>query len=153
MPLTWSGDEITPADVARSLQKPARGAAKYQRRERHAKADTREARHKTTVRKRDGYRSRWPGDDGQPLEVAHLTHKGLGGDVQTLRSVPALMILVSRAVHQGPYSLHSGDRRVVFLTPEKASGPVAFLERRGGKWAEVARELWPGVLAPRKDAR
>lgn len=151
MPQTWFGEEITPEIIAKRLERPARGTAKHAHRARHAQADTREARHKTTVRKRDGHRSRWPGDEGQPLEVAHLTHKGLGGDAQTLRSIPALMILVSRAVHQGPHSLHSGDRRVQFLTPEKANGPIAFLERRGGKWAEVARELWPGVLAPRKE--
>lgn len=153
MPTTWSGDPITPEHLAKSLQKPARGTAKHDHRVRHAQADTREARHKTTVRKRDGHRSRWPGDEGLPLEVAHLSHKGIGGDAQTLRSIPALMILVSRDVHQGPYSLHSGDRRVQFLTPEKANGPIAFLEKRGSKWAEVARELWPGVLAPKKDAR
>jgi hypothetical protein len=36
---------------------------------------------------------------------------------------------------------------VLYLTKEKANGPCAFLERRGPKWIEVARELWPGVLA------
>lgn len=149
MPTTWTGEPLPPAD----LSKPIRGQAKASRRDRRAKADTREARHKTTVRKRDGHKSRWPGDDGQPLEVAHLTHKGMGGDIHTERSVPALMILVSRNVHQGPSSLHSGDRCVLFLTKEKANGPVAFLEKRGGKWAEVARELWPGMLAPAKDPR
>lgn len=150
MATTWDGQPITAEDIAKRLQKPPRGAAKHAHRQRHAQANTREARHKTAVRKRDSYTSRWPGDDGQPLEVAHLTHKGAGGDVDTIRSVQALMILVSRAVHQGPRSLHSGDRRVLFLTPEKANGPVAFLERRGGKWAEVGRELWPGVLAQKK---
>lgn len=133
--------------------KPVRGEAKAQQREKQTKADSRESRHKSTVRKRDSQRSRWPGDDGQPLEVAHLSHKGMGGDVTTVRSVPALMILVSRAVHQGPKSLHSGDRMVKFLTKEKADGPVVFLEKQGTKWIEVGRELWPGMLAPKKDAR
>jgi hypothetical protein len=149
MPTTWDGEPLPAVD----LTKPARGFAKYQRREKHAKADNKEARNKTAVRKRDGYTSRWPDDDGQPLEVAHLTHKGMGGDITTTRSTPDRMILVSRAVHQGPRSLHSGDRRVVFLTPERTNGPVAFLEKRGMKWVEIARELWPGTLAPKKDQR
>lgn len=138
---------------AGSLQKPVRGEKKHAHREKQKTADSKEARNKTAVRKRDSYRSRWPNDTGTPLEVAHLTHKGMGGDPNTERSVPALMILVSRDVHQGPKSLHSGDRRVQFLSKEKANGPVAFLEKRGGKWVEIARELWPGQLAPAKDAR
>lgn len=139
--------------LAERLSKPVRGLAKHQRRDKRAKADTREARNKTTVRKRDGYKSRWPWDTGTILEVAHLTHKGMSSDINTTRSIPALMVLVSREVHQGPHSLHSGDKRIVFLTKEKADGPVAFLEKRGGRWAEIDRELWPGMLAPRKDAR
>lgn len=150
---TWSGEPITEDDIRKRLERPARGEMKHEHRQRHAQADTREARNKTTVRKRDNRRSRWPGDEGQPLEVAHLSHKGIGGDATTARSIPALMILVSRDVHQGPRSLHSGHLRVVFLTEEKANGPVAFLEKRGTQWAEVARELWPGTLAPMKDAR
>lgn len=146
MPTAWDGSPLDPPKLA----KPSRGEKKHEHRQRHAKADAREARHKTTVRKRDWYRSRWPGDDATPLEVAHLTHKGIGGDAKTERSIPALMVLVSRAVHQGPRSLHSGDRRVVFLTPECANGPIAFHEKRGGKWIEVAREQWPGKLAPAK---
>lgn len=141
------------AETLDRLRKPPRGEAKAQHRQRHATADSREERNKTKVRRRDSHRSRWPGDEGQPLEVAHLTHKGIGGDAETVRSVPDLMILVSKAVHQGPRSLHSGDRRVVFLTPEKANGPCAFLERVsriGNVWKEVGRELWPGVLAPQK---
>jgi hypothetical protein len=151
---TWNGDPITEDDIRERLKKPARGEAKAAHRERHATADTREARHKTAVRRRDSGRSRWPGDEGQPLEVAHLTHKGIGGDALTLRSVPLLMILVSRDVHQGPRSLTSGDLRVVFLTDEQANGPCAFLERVsrvGNVWREVGRELWPGMLAPAKE--
>lgn len=155
-PTTWNGDELTPADLAKRLQKPARGEAKADHRKRHASADSREDRNKSKARKRDSYRSRWPGDHGTVLEVAHLTHKGIGGDAETSRSVPELMVLVSKAVHQGPRSLHSGDKRILFLTPEKANGPCAFLERVsrvGNVWKEIARELWPGTLAPPKDTR
>lgn len=134
--------------------KPARGTAKLARIERKRKADNREDANKAKVRKRDGH-CRWPHSDpdlrelcrrSRP-EVAHLTHKGMGGDPQTIRSKPELMIRV--CCHQGAGSLHSGDRRVTFLSPAKADGPLAFLEKRGSKWVEVDRELWPGVLAPR----
>lgn len=135
--------------------KPRRGSAKRARIRRKAKADAREDREKTKVRKRDGH-CRWPHltpEDRElcrrtRTEVGHLTHKGMGGDPQTIRSRSHLMIRV--CCHQGTGSLHSGDRRVVYLTKEKANGPLAFLERRGRtQWVEVARELWPGVLAPR----
>lgn len=139
-------------DVADALKRPARGTAKLERIQRHKRADAREDREKTKVRKRDGH-CRWPhlNPDHRELclrtrtEVAHLSHKGIGGDPLTIRSRAPLMVRV--CCHQGPGSLHSGDRRVVYLTPEKADGPLAFLERRGKKWAEVAREIYPGVLA------
>ncbi len=150
---TWSGEEITEAEIRTSLQKPERGSAKLARIVRKRKADNREDAEKAKVRKRDGH-CRWPHlDPGQRelcrrsrTEVAHLTHKGMGGDPLTIRSKSHLMIRV--CCHQGVGSLHSGDRRVMYLTPQKADGPLAFLERRGReKWAEVAREIWPGVLA------
>lgn len=138
--------------------KPPRGTAKLARIGRQKKADGKEQHQKTKVRKRDGH-CRWPHltPEARELcrrtrtEVAHLTHKGMGGDPQTLRSRAELMIRV--CCHQGTGSLHSGDRKVLFLTREKADGPLAFLERRGQKWAEVARELWPGVLAKSFDGR
>ena len=139
--------------------KPVRGTAKLARIRRKKKADSREDKEKTIVRKRDGH-CRWPhlNPDHAELcrrtrtEVAHLTHKGMGGDPQTLRSRAPLMIRV--CCHQGPGSLHSGDRKVAYLTKKKADGPLAFFERRAGmKWAEVARELFPGLLAPAKDRR
>ena len=133
--------------------KPIRGTAKLHRIERKRRADNREDVQKTKVRKRDGH-CRWPHADPDQrelcrrtrTEVAHLTAKGMGGDPLTIRSKAHLMIRV--CCHQGPGSLHSGDRKVLFLTEKKADGPLAFLERRRGeKWAEVGRELWPGLLA------
>lgn len=161
MPSTWNGEPITAADLAKRLVRPARGSAKLARMKKKRMADDRESRNKTKVRKRDGH-CRWPHatDEERELcrrersECAHLTHKGAGGDVLTIRSKPNLMINVCKPVHQGPGSLHAGDRKVSFLTAEKADGPLVFYERRGrSAWAEVGRELWPGVLAPRKDQR
>jgi hypothetical protein len=160
MPTAWNGDPITLEDIAARLKKPGRGTAKLERIRRGKTADAKEDAQKQKVRKRDGH-CRWPHltPDAQELcqrtgrEVAHLTHKGIGGDPQTIRSKAHLMIAVDRNIHQGPGSLHAGDKRVVFLSEKKADGPLAFLERRGGKWVEIGRELWPGVLAPAKDVR
>lgn len=135
--------------------KPMRGTAKLARIRKQAKADTREDAEKAKVRKRDGH-CRWPHLTPEQrelcrrtrTEVAHLTHKGMGGDPLTIRSRQELMIRV--CCHQGPGSLHAGDRRVAYLSPKKADGPLAFSERRAKKaWVEVARELSPGVLAPK----
>lgn len=73
--------------------------------------------------------------------------KGMGGDRQQLRTRRELMVWVDVDVHQGPLSFHQQNRRVVFLTPAKADGPLAFEEQRNGRWVEIARELSPGVLA------
>jgi hypothetical protein len=139
-------------------QKPARGTKKLEHIDKTATAKTKEDKNKSKVRKRDGH-CRWPHltPEAKALchrehaECAHLTAKGAGGDPLSIRSTPELMINVCAPVHQGVGSLHAGDRKVLFLTKDKAAGPLAFFERRGarGKWVEVARELWPGVLAPR----
>lgn len=150
----------TEPSPAERLKKPARGSATLERITRQKKADAKESAAKTAVRKRDRH-CRWPHvtEEARELcrrshsEAAHLNAKGAGGDKLSMRSTPKLLINVCAPVHQGPGSLHAGDRKVVFLSPEKADGPLAFLERRGGKWVEIARELWPGVLAPKKDAR
>lgn len=137
--------------------KPERGSAKLARIVKKAKADNREDAEKAKVRKRDGH-CRWPHLTPETkelcrrtrTEVAHLSHKGAGGDPQTIRSRAKLMVRV--CCHQGTGSLHSGDRKVLYLTPDKAEGPLAFLERRNRtKWVEVGRELFPGILAPVKD--
>jgi hypothetical protein len=147
--------------AAEKLEKPPRGSAKLERIVRQKKADAKESAAKTAVRKRDKH-CRWPHftDEARELcrrshsEAAHLNAKGGGGDKLSLRSTPKLLINVCAPVHQGPGSLHAGDRKVGFLTPEKANGPLVFFERRRGeKWAEVGRELFPGVLAPKKDVR
>ena len=78
--------------------KPVRGSAKLARIEKKRKADNREDAEKAKVRKRDGH-CRWPHLDPDQrelcrrtrTEVGHLTHKGMGGDPQTIRSRAPLM--------------------------------------------------------------
>lgn len=48
--------------------------------------------------------------------------------------------------HQGPGSIHDGQKRFVILDPTLGTaGPLACEQKIGGKWVEVGREAAPGV--------
>lgn len=51
--------------------------------------------------------------------------------------------------HQGPGSIHAGEKRVDPLSPDGANGPCLFLEKRGGRWIEAGREIHLGILESR----
>lgn len=91
-----------------------------------------EARMKTIVRKRDGYRCRWPGCDCRErrdrIEVAHVVNKSAGGS-----SEASNLICLCVARHRGRPSLHSGDLRIEPLTAAGTNGPCAFLRRYLGR--------------------
>lgn len=110
--------------------KPARGEHLMARRTRKEKLDAHEDREKTAVRKRDRYQCRWPKciyrNQAVPLEVAHLEHKGPGGNPDGTRSVRSKMILLCQNHHQGRTSLHSKDLRIVPLTEQGTDGPCKF---------------------------
>ena len=122
-----------------SLQKPAKGTALRERRERQKDREAYEKREKAKVRARDKS-CRWPGCECRslrlPLEVAHLVAKSLGGsnDAENL-------ILLCQPVHQGRPSMHSGDLEVRPQTSRGANGPCDFyMLRDGGRWECVASE-------------
>jgi len=96
----------------------AKKAAVNRKAEREAKA---------IVRARDRV-CRFPGGNhAWPLEVAHLQHKGMGGNPAGDRSVPEKMILLCRGHHQsGPVSLHRGTLKVEPLTDAGTNGEVRF---------------------------
>lgn len=113
-----------------------------------------EADQKAKVRRRDGAATswrgcRWPLDDcpycSQKMklrkEVAHINDKGMGGD-HGLRSSADQMMLFCHLIHQGPDSIHSGDREVRMRTKAGTDGPCDFYHH--GKC--VGREVRPGVL-------
>ncbi len=134
--------------------KPAHGSARRERIRRALKREDKEEAVKRAVRRRDGH-CRWPHltRDERELcartrrEVAHVFAKGMGGDPQLLRTTRELMVWVDVDVHQGPQSFHAQNRRVVFLTPKKTDGALAFEEKRGGRWVRIAEEISVGVLA------
>ncbi len=102
-----------------------------ERAEKKAAVKKHELSEKAKVRKRDKT-CRWPACPcaklGIRLEVAHLENKAMGGDPQQIRTQAAKMILLCHTVHQGPLSLHSGDRKIEPLTTAGTSGPCRFWE-------------------------
>lgn len=136
-----------------ALPKPAKGSALLARRAKKQQTDAHERAEKAAARKRDGYRCRWPSCTYRalklPIEVAHLTHKGMGGDPRQLRTTRDQLITLCQPHHQGGHSLHSGDLEIQPLTEAGTDGPCAFYEYSpsGRSTQCVTFERAPGVLA------
>lgn len=88
---------------------------------------------KTELRVRDGIGCRWPGCEfwrqGYRVEGVHLEDMGMGGDKKLERSQRHKMIRLCIRHHQGPFSIHSKDLRVVPLTDKGTDGPCEFQVR------------------------
>ena len=94
------------------------------------------------------------------LEVAHLMHRGAGGNPSADRSDPGLMILLCKVRHRtGRFALDNGTIEIRPLTADGTRGAVSFwidkrrftmsLAQMGTgepEWVEVAREAWPHVI-------
>ena len=85
---------------------------------------------KTELRIRDGIGCRWPGcgfwKQGYRVHGVHLEDAGMGGDPTLIRTQRQTMIRLCARHHQGPWSIHSKDLRVVPLTEKGTDGPCAF---------------------------
>lgn len=77
-----------------------------------------------------------------PWEVAHLRHKGMGGNPTGDRSAPELLIYLCSARHRtSAISLHAGTLHVEPLSAVLGTrGPCAFSVRLDDAWIEVGRE-------------
>ena len=136
----------------RPLQKPAKGTALLERRAKKVAIKAHEQAEKAKVVKRDGAKvCRLVPHclEREKFETAHLDDKGMGGD-HGLRTDAAIMIRSCFFHHQGPWSLHSHDLRVEYLTPELANGPIEVWGRGEGPeqfngWYLVKRESVCGV--------
>lgn len=133
------------------------------RRQKHDRLKAEENANKQFVRDRDGT-CRFPlcscGRLGLRLDVSHAEHKGMGGDPTGERSHPSLMIYLCVARHMdAKISIDKKTLRWVPLTDAGSNGPVAWEVNVGrlsngtiaDQWIELARELWPGKLAPMTD--
>jgi hypothetical protein len=138
-------------------------ALKHARREKGVVAMAREVKRgrvsaaetvaKNLVRERDRV-CRWPGCDCREmqhggfwnaLEVAHLEHKGMGGDPQQLRTQVQKMILLCRWAHQGPFGLDAGRRDIRPLTDQGTDGECECFKREPG---ESGRWYSCGITSP-----
>jgi hypothetical protein len=99
---------------------------------------------KEEVRERDQH-CRWPGCDccyafapssiWRSLEVAHLKHKGMGGDKRLIRTQRNKMILLCRLMHQSQIGLHSGLAKIEPMTRRGTDGLCAFWRKqKDGSW-------------------
>lgn len=129
--------------------KPAKGTALLERRANRAEIVAHEKAQKAEVVARDGSHTcrlvpNCP--EREKHETAHLDDKGMGGDHGT-RTTADTMIRACLFHHQGRWSLHSGDLRVEYLTPEKANGPIEVWGRDPqGQWYCLKREVRCGEV-------
>lgn len=127
--------------------KPPKGSYKLTREADKAAIKANEAREKAKVRARDGagYCRLVPHCKFGQHETAHLFAKGSGGD-HGHRTKAELMVRACWQHHRGPWSLHSYDLRVEFLTDAKADGPIEVFGRDDqGRWYSVGRETAVGI--------
>lgn len=132
-PPRWDGPHWKPDGE----QKAERQGLRRRRRDKEQDA-------KREVRRQDRY-CRFPlcGCDRAKLqwEVAHLQHKGMGGNPAGDRSDPSRLIYLCTARHQtGLVSLHAGTLEIEPLTSDGTRGPCSFRIRQGDTWVEVGRE-------------
>ncbi len=140
-----------PAYPYGAFQRPAKGTALMDARQRRHDRTAAEAREKDRVRVRDRI-CRWPHCENcrrftPRLEVAHLDAKGMGGDPRGAVTTADQMVLLDYLTHQsGIYSLEQHGRRIEPLTDRGTDGPCEFWQSDGrGGWYLVARERAPFV--------
>lgn len=129
-----------------------KGSPKVRRALKQRPIKNQEAVNKAAVRKADRF-CRWPLCGCRKfklvLHVAHLAHKGIGGNPRGDRSQPDNMILLCIVRHkEGRVSLDQGTAAIRPLTSKGTRGPCAFDLRLGKSWIEVAREIAPHEFYP-----
>lgn len=71
-------------------------------------------------------------------EVAHLEHKGMGGDKQLLRTQRQKMILLCKWRHRGPRGIDSKLAKIEPLTKRGTDGLCEFFQiAKDGRWLSV----------------
>lgn len=110
------------------------------------------------VREREDYTCRFPHACGEPCEVSHQRHRGMGGDPTGECSDPRIMIGVCGVIHRtGRIALDKKNLRWVALTDAGANGPIEWQVKLGAvpgfvgdadDWIRVAVESAPGWLEP-----
>ena len=143
---SWQGDSVWSVcvSVMVAYPKPTASARQAAQRKRQRARRAREQRAKRRVRVRDRNRCRFPlcRASGPALQVAHLVHKGMGGNPAGDRSGEGGLILLCALHHQfGAISLHRGTLRVRPLTAKGTNGPVAWECRPVSGYMSIYEEI------------
>lgn len=138
-----------------SLQKPSKGSGYLAGKDRRADRKQAEDKEMAATRKRDGNRCRWHGCNGKyrgldlPIDVAHESHRGMGGNAKLDRTTTAGLICLCRRHHA------QWDDTLIDIQPITSAGfndRVMFLERdrETGGWRHVGSETHMGVSEVRR---
>jgi len=122
-----------------SFPKPEKGARRKELLAKRAGRRTLEKVAKAQVSERDKHICRVPNcklqKNGWALHVAHLEHKGMGGDKRLDRTQVDKMVSLCAWHHEGPLSHHSGDLRIEPTTAQGTTGPCDFwLSDEQARW-------------------
>lgn len=136
-----------------NLQKPLKGTALLESRQRSADRRAAEQKAMQAALKRDERKCRWPRCEYAakklPIDAAHVfVHRGMGGDKSGTRTSRELIAALCRVHHS---LLDLGDLRIDALDPNVGTdGLLAFYKRsESGRWEHVATEQRLGVSETR----
>lgn len=152
MPVTDYLEGVFPLRAKGPIARPVRGAAVLAREKDDAERIAHERQVASDVKKRDGFKCRWPEVHkcrGGALEAAHIVDKSLIGATSMENE-----IAVCPWIHRrGPESIHGKQLKVEKETERGANGPLSFWRQSGdfdvlGQpiYYCVARERTPGVI-------
>lgn len=133
-----------PPRVRGPMPKPSRLERRLSRTREQRDIAASEKREKAKVRRRDRA-CRFPLCPcrrlGLALHASHQDHKGMGGDRLGLRTTADQMILLCAARHkEAAFSVHNKNLRAVYLTPDRADGPIGWEIEIDGQFQPLARE-------------
>lgn len=123
--------------------KPEKGTRRKELLAKRASLRTREKQAKAVVMDRDGRMCRVPGCKNVKLggwapNVAHLEHKGMGGDRTLDRTQVHKMLVLCFPHHLGEWSLDKGTLRIEPDTSAGTNGPCQF-------WMSDVQKQWQSL--------
>jgi hypothetical protein len=112
-----------------SLAKPTRGTALLEHRQRRAELVQHERREMQAAKKRDGNKCRVPycefASMKLPIDVAHMRHRGMGGNPKGDRTERRLLVTLCRR-HHGLYD--GAELEIEPMTAALMDGPLLFAQ-------------------------
>lgn len=133
--------------------KPERGTARLERLGKKRSRKLAEERAMSAARRRDGHRCRWPRCEftGLTLAVAHLEHRGMGGNPAGDKTERHKLILLCVRHHDRFDGRAAPDVDIVPVDSRAGTdGPCVFYVRgESGRLEHVATERWIGVSVSR----